>query len=534
MHDMKQDPLPNGESLNSHDKNSLTPESSSSKINRRKFVEVVASGALAFTIVPRHVLGGKNFIAPSDKVTLAYIGVGTEGIREMLPLLAVEGFQVVAVCDPNAEARGYRDWDKDGLRDEIRTAIKNPNWNTGGDNLIPGGRENGKSIIETFYANVRPELKYKGCTAYADFRELLEKEKDLDAVKIMTPDHLHALIATAALKRKKHVLMHKPLSNRLLEGKKLLEVVRASDRITHLLPWDANGSMEPVMKWINDGSIGTLLEVHNWTNRPVWPQYPTLPVDTTPVPSGLDWNLWLGPEADRPYSPNYTNMVFRGWYDFGGGSMADMGYYSLWTVFNALQLDSPTVVEPTLSHAVDMRDSVPFEVRNDFSYPMASTTRFKYPAKGSRPAIDLIWYDGGMQPPCPQELAAANKQLPTEGMMFVGDKGKILAGFNVDNPRLLSHESEATETPRRRRGDMGERTKAALQLFIDACKSGKQYTGNFSESEHITEAINLYGVALRSGRLLKYDPVSRQITNAPEVNKYLSREYRTGFDPATI
>src|ERR1035438_4014149 len=111
--------------------------------DRRKFLGT-AAGVAAFTILPRHVLGGTGYIAPSDKVTLAYIGVGTEGIREMLPLLAVEGFQVVAVCDPNAEARGYRDWDKDGLRDEIRTAIKNPGWNTGGDNLIPGGRENGK------------------------------------------------------------------------------------------------------------------------------------------------------------------------------------------------------------------------------------------------------------------------------------------------------------------------------------------------------------------------------------------------------
>jgi hypothetical protein len=503
-----------------------------SSINRRKFVEVMATGALAFTIVPRHVLGGKNFIAPSDKITIAYVGCGTQGLRELLPMLSVPSIQVVAVCDPNREARGYRDWAKDWLRNEIRAAIKKADWNSGGDNMIPGGRENGKSIVDTYYANVLPSDQFKGCSAYADFRELLDKEKGLDAVKIMTPDHLHGVFAMAALKRNKHVLMHKPLSNRLLEGKKLISAARSSKNITHLIPWDSNGSMDQVMKWINDGSIGTLMEVHNWTNRPVWPQYPTLPTENVPVPDGLDWNLWLGPEADRPYSPNYTNMVFRGWYDFGGGSMADMGHYSLWTVFNALQLTAPTVIEPSLSHVVGMHDPVPFQVQNDFSFPMASSVRFKYPANGSRPPVDLCWYDGGIRPAVPMELLQQDKDLPAEGMMFVGDKGKILAGFNVDNPQLLSE--KAPEPAKTGPYSEGDRMKAALQLFADSCKSGKQYPGSFSESEHLTEAINLYAVALRSRHLLKYDAVNMKITNSVDANKYLSRDYRTGWDPASI
>ncbi|HEY4154216.1 MAG TPA: Gfo/Idh/MocA family oxidoreductase [Puia sp.] len=532
---MKEEILPDDKSPNTPEMNRISAPGSNARINRRKFVEVAASGALAFTIVPRHVLGGKDFVAPSDKITLAYIGVGTQGIRELLPLLTMQQIQVTAVCDPNKEARGYRDWSKDGLRNEIRKTIKNPDWNSGGDNLIPGGRENGKSIVDSFYANVRPEQKFKGCTAYADFRELLDKEKDLDAVKVMTPDHLHGLIATAALKKNKHVLMHKPLSNRVLEGKNLIELARSSKKITHLVPWDSNGSMETVMNWINGGSIGTLLEVHDWTNRPVWPQYTTLPVDTPPVPEGLDWNLWLGPEADRPYSPNYTNMVFRSWYDFGGGSMADMGYYSLWTVFNALQLENPVEIEPNLSHHTDFKDSVPFRIHNDFSFPTSSTVRFKFPAKGSRPPVELCWYDGGMRPACPAELAAENKELPIEGMMFVGDKGKILAGFNVQDPRLLGPKGmEGTGNAKAGRPAQEEKMETSLQLFIDACKSGKQYPGSFAEADHIMEAINLYAVALRSGHLLKYDAAARQISNFPEANKYLSREYRTGWDPATI
>ncbi len=131
-------------------------------------------------------------------------------------------------------------------------------------------------------------------------------------------------------------------------------------------------------------------------------------------------------------------MVFRGWYDFGGGSMADMGHYSLWTVFNALQLQGPTIIEPNLSHVCGMHDPVPFQIKNNFSFPMASSVRFKYPANGSRPAVDLCWYDGGMRPPIPAELLEENKELPAEGMMFVGDKGKILAGFNVQNPQIIS------------------------------------------------------------------------------------------------
>ena len=503
-------------------------------IDRRKFVKEAAAVAAGLTIIPRYVLGGKDFVAPSDKITLAYIGIGTQGIRELLPLLANPQFQVIAVCDPNKDAVGYKDWSKDGLKNEIRSAIDSPAWEAGGDHIIPGGRDNGKSIVETFYANKRPELKFQGCAAYADVRELLAKERDLDALKILTPDHLHGVLAIAAIKRGKHVLLHKPLSNRLLEGKKVIELARGSKSITHLIPWDSNGSMETVMSWINAGAIGTLTEVHNWTNRPVWPQFPAIPADTPPVPPGLDWDLWLGPEASRPYHPNYTNMLFRGWYDFGGGSMADMGHYSLWTVFNALKLNSPHTIIPNLSHVCGMHDPVPYRIVNDFSFPMASTVRFMYPANGSRPAVDLCWYDGGMQPQIPTELLQAGKALPQEGMMFVGTEGKILAGFNVQNPLLLSGKKMATGNEKPDQRSQVEQTSAALPLFVEACKSGKQYPGNFIEAEYLTEAVNLYAVALRTGKLLKYDAANLQITNVPEANKFLGRDYRTGWDPATI
>lgn len=211
--------------------------------------------------------------------------------------------------------------------------------------------------------------------------------------------------------------------------------------------------------------------------------------------------------------------------------MADMGHYSLWTVLKALELEAPTIVEPNLSHVCGIRDSTAFQVKNDFSFPMASSVRFKYPAKGSRSAINLIWYDGGMRPPVPEELYEDNKELPAEGMMFVGDKGKILAGFHVDNPQLIPEKRMAGRTIQ----EVKEKDRSlGFRLFMDAIKAGGQCPGSFREAGPITEAVNLYAVALRAGRMLKYDAANRKITNVPDANKYLIREYRKGWNPESI
>src|SRR2546430_2855023 len=187
------------------------------RLSRRKFVLSGSAAAAAFAIVPRHVLGGSGFVPPSEKITLAYIGCGTQGLREMPTLLAMPEVQIVAVCDPVKESQAYVDWSRDGLRSEIARSLGNPDWRRNAPG-IPGGREVAREIIETSYANQKRSGKFSGCAAYADFRELLEKEKDVAAVKIMTPDHLHATISIAAMKRGKHVIMHKPLANRLHEA----------------------------------------------------------------------------------------------------------------------------------------------------------------------------------------------------------------------------------------------------------------------------------------------------------------------------
>ncbi len=504
-----------------------------SGISRREFLGTAAASA-AFTIVPSYVLGGPGVVAPSDKITLAYIGTGTQGLREMLPLLAAPEIQIVSVCDPSKYAVGYRDWSGDSLLREIRTTLGKPDWNTEG--VIPGGREVAKDIVETYYAAKRPGGTFAGCSSYADFRELLDKEKDLDAVKIMTPDHLHGVISIAAMKKGKHVIMHKPIANRLEEARLVIDTARGKGVATHFMPWDANGSMEQVLAWIKDGSIGTLREVHNWTNRPVWPQYTSIPTDAPAVPEGFDWDLWLGPEAARPYHPNYTHMVFRGWYDFGGGSMADMGHYSLWSVFKALELGSPASVEPRLSHTCEFNDVVPKRVKNDFSFPTASVVRFKYPAQGERAAVDLIWYDGGMRPPTPPELEEDNKELPPEGLMFVGDRGKAVAAFFLENPQLIPekrmHGLPPAPAPRER---VPGEVSPGLRQWMAAARGDKQQSpGSFLNAGPISEAVNLYAIALRTGRKLLYDSVNRKITNVPEANQYLSREYRKGWEPQSL
>ena len=518
-----------------------------------------ATGISTFLIVPRHVLG-QGFVAPSDQVALGYLGCGTQGLREMMSLLPHPDIRVVAVCDPNKDSNDYRDWGP-GLGNQIGQFLQNTSWREGRTG-IPGGRDVGREVVEGYYAKNRTSGSYKGCTAYADFRELLDKEKDLNGVKIMTPDHLHATIAIAAMKKGKHVMLHKPLANRMNEVKLAIETARQTKVATHFIPWENNGTMEYIMNWIKDDQIGTLREVHNWSNRPVWPQYTGLPTETPPVPAGFDWDLWLGPEKHRPYHPNYTHMTFRGWYDFGAGSVADMGHYSLWAVFKALEWGPPISAEPMASGFLTMRDLQPVRPRNDYAFPMACILRFKFAPSGNRPAVDLFWYDGGMRPPTPPELEEDNREMPAEGMMFVGDKGKIMSGFMLAGQRIIpekkwlaySGPKPPADTPAgggRRgaggrggaagRGGMGSGLFSSgiggasspaqgLAEWIAAVRGGPQTPSSFLLAGPISEMVNLGAVALRAGTKVVYDSAGMKITNVPEANKYLTRDYRKGWE----
>ena len=510
-----------------------TNQSQPPTLSRRKFIRTGGAAAAAFTIVPRHVLGGQGFVPPSEKITLAYIGCGTQGLREMLRMLTMPEVQIVAVCDPVKDGHDYVDWSRDGMRSAIGGAMGKPDWRRGAPG-IPGGRDVAKELIETCHANQRAAEKFKGCATYADFRELLEKEKDVNAVKIMTPDHLHATISIAAMKKGKHVLMHKPLANRLQEARWVVETARRTKVATHFLPASDGAQIRAIKAWIDDGAIGKLREVHNWSNRPMWPQYPAIPTDRPPVPEGFDWSLWLGPSLDRPYHPHYTHAVFRGWYEFGGGSLADMGHYSLWPVFREFDLDAPVAVESRPAHACALNGNVAVTLKNDYSFPAACTIRWKFAAKGNRPPLDLFWYDGSIKPPTPEELETG--ELQPEGMMFVGDSGKILAGFRGENPQIIPEQKmrayrtakNLPEPARQQRGQGQGRSDAA---WVEAFKGGKPTYGDFLLAGPISDAFTLGAVSLRlGGRRLLFDSAGARVTNVPEANKHLVREYRTGWE----
>jgi len=496
------------------------------------------AAASAFAIAPRHVLGGQGFVAPSEKITLACIGFGTQAIREIGPILARPEVQVVAMCDVEKDGVNYLEWGKNDIRNAIRELIQNPTWREG-SNHVPGGRDVGKEIVETYYGKLRGKDQFKGCATYVDFRDLLENEKDVTAVKVMTPDHTHATISIAALKKGKNVIVHKPLANRVLEGRAVIETAREKKIATHFLPASEGAGQKEALDMIKNGAIGTLREIHNWSMRPMWPQFPTLPTDSPPVPKDFDWTLWLGPSLDRPYNPSYTHTNFRGWYEFGGGSIADMGHYSLWPIFQLLELESPVSVESTPSHICGVSDQICYRIKNDFSFPAACTVRMKFAAKGPRDALDIFWYDGGIKPPVPEELVAQNKELEEEGMMFIGDKGKILGGFHSDNPQLLPEAKmrsyrEAHPSPESQSGGNGRRGGGRFgreTTWVTAFKGGPSSYGDFLLAGPITDAVNLVSISLRlGGRRLLWDSANAKITNLPEANRLLTREYRPGWE----
>ncbi|NIS51688.1 MAG: Gfo/Idh/MocA family oxidoreductase [Phycisphaerae bacterium] len=501
---------------------------SKKKLNRRKFLRSAAASSIAFAVVPRKVLGGSGYVAPSDKVTIANIGCGTQGLREMPGMLQNRDVQIVAVCDSNKFTTDYIDWSSNGIVNGIRTTLQDPTW---GESIegIPGGRDIGRDYVEKYYAKNTSSGKYRGCNSYEDFRELLDKEKDLDAVKIMTPDHLHATIAIAAMKKGKHVVTHKPIANRVSEGRLAIETARKTKVITHLLAWRDRPENELTLKWIKDGVIGKLKEIHNWSNRPVWPQWMSNPTDTPPIPKGFNWQLWLGPVPDRPYHPNYTHNVFRGWYDFGGGSIADMGHYSLFPLFQTLGINTaPISAEAYGTTTRTIVDQVCMEVRNDVAFPYSCMVRFRFPKQKILPPFDLFWYDGGIKPFPPEELEKDNKSLPREGMMFVGDKGKILAGFRGENPQIIPEKKmKAYSGPKQiPQQDRQRRSNS----WVNSIKTNQESPGSFLLAGPVTETINLAAVALRAGTRVDYDSKNMKITNSQQANKYLIREYRKGWE----
>ena len=503
---------------------------SKNQIDRRNFIGKLAgtaTTAATFSIVPRSVLG-KGHIPPSDRITVANIGCGTQGLSEMPGMLQNEHIQVVAVCDVNKYSTDYVDWSTTRITSSIRNTLKDKNW---GKFIkgIPGGRDLAQKYIEDYYAKNLADGSFKGVASYEDYRELLDKENDIDAVKIMTPDHHHGWMALEAMKKGMHVITHKPIANRLAEGRMAIAAATKYDVRTHLLAWEEKPAYHLIKSWIDDGVIGNLKEIHNWSFRPVWPQYMGKPQDSKPIPSGFNWDLWLGPEKDRPFHPQYTFNTFRGWYDFGGGSIADMGHYSLFPLFRVMGIHtSPLTAKAYGTVYRTTVNNVCRAINNKEAFPYSCMYKFQFPKQESLPSFDLYWYDGGMKPFAPEELEIDGKDIEPEGLLFVGDKGKILAGFQGSNPRIIPR-AKMDAYPGNKEHDKS-RPERRSDTWARAIKSGEESPGSFRYAQPITDMINLGAIALRRGKKVEFDEKEMKITNDDTADQMIYRDYREGWE----
>jgi len=504
-----------------------TPANPRNVVSRRQFLAGAGAAAAAVSIASRDVLGGAKHVPPSVKINVAYIGCGTQGLRQLMPALQKPEINIVAVCDPNRKSDDYIEWGRHEVNDKVGKFLEDPAWAAGARGGLCG-REVGQEIVNRYYGKQKRSGQANPCRAYLDFRELLAQEKDLDAVYVMTPEHLHGVIAVRAMRKGKHVITHKPISNVLHEVRVARDTARETGVATQLFCAADTATTPTISEWIAGGAIGPVREVHNWSSRPFWPQGMTeRPAETPAVPEGFDWNLWLGPAAHRPYHPAYTHAVFRGWYDFGTGALGDMGHYSFHQIFEILQLGSPLTVEATRSQYWKIEDFGWHKQVNLLSYPRASTIHWQFPARGDRPPVTLHWYDGGLRPPLPSELEEDGEEMPEEGLLFVGDSGKLLSGFTGENPRLI---------PKARMRDFKEPPKTLprpieeLDQFIRACHGGPASDASFENAYPFAETILLGTIALRVNRKLRWDSEKMEFTNSKEANDLKTRQNRAGWE----
>lgn len=523
---------------------------SSKKLSRRAFTAGVSATA-AFTIVPRQVLGGSGYIAPSDRINLGVIGLGRQGLFIMMNLLQLPEIQVTSVCDVNQRSKDYAEYSDNATLTAARKLLGAGYENWGDDWASPGrvqltksfstslgigGREPARQLVDAYYTSRRqatggPEksAEYSGCAAYSDFREMLAKESNLDAVYIATPDHWHALISIAAMRKGKHVLCQKPMAHSIGEARRMASVAREMKVATALPvnnPYTSGNRL--IREWILDGAIGKVKEVHNWTTRPYWPQGIERPREAMPVPSGFNWDMWLGPAQFRPYNKAYLPFVWRGWYDFGCGSFGDMGCYSFAGIFRNLDLTPPVAVEATTGESYEE------------SFPQSSIVHLDFPAKGTRGELRLSWYDGGLHPPRPSGLSEQDQQLfkhRQEGVLYLGDKGFILAGFNGNNPRVYpanpKYESvmPAVMPPAANTGLPAPVVRdAAIDAWIGSIKRGTPALTAFDIQAPVTEAFLLGCITQRlPGEKLNWDAAQMKVTNNEKANALVDPAYRSEY-----
>ena len=498
------------------------------KISRRDFLTGTAIAAAGLMIVPRHVLGGPGHTAPSDRLNIAGIGVGGMGMSNMR---ALAGENIVALCDVDWR---YTEKSFRGMVDGLeKTQARLDKAQTAKERMeLQHEIEQTKLLVGKFGSIKR----------HTDYRRMLEQQKDIDAVVIATPDHLHAVIASAAMSLGKHVYLQKPLTWSIYEARHLSRKAQENPRLVTQMGNQGHSTDDArlINEYIASGAIGEVREVHAWTNRPLgyWPQGVPRPqprpqpdsaswnedavmdrlanamAGNYPKPEGLAWDLFLGPGPVVEYHPLYHPFNWRGWVDWGVGAIGDMGAHLIDSPFWSLDLGFPTSVETV---------STPF---NGASYPMATMTYYDFPARGSRPPVRLTWYDGALLPPTLKALGAEHVNKDG-GVLYVGDKGDLVHETYGANPHLLPRSlHDSVGTPPQKYA----RIKTSHEMnWVDACKGKTEASSPFPYAARLTEVMLLGIVSLRAGGKIEYDAENMRITNLPEANAFLQREYREGW-----
>ena len=451
---------------------------------RRNFLQTsaaLAGAAAAVTIVPRQVLGGPRNIAPSEKMNIAGIGFGGMGAANLANL---EAENIVALCDVDHDY-----------------------------------------AASTFQ-------KYPQAKPYKDYRLMLDNQKDIDGVVIATPDHTHAVIALAAIKAGKHVYCQKPLTHTVYEARRLAQAAKECKVATQMgIQGHSGEGHRLICAWVAAGLIGEVREVDAWCSLSYYPwghapwscSWSDRPKEAPPVPASLNWDLWIGPAAMRPYHRAYHPRTWRCFWDFGCGMMGDRGAHTLDAVVSALKLGPPTSVEATSCGGTP--EVHPLSAIVTFRFPARQDPNPNYHSDGPRP-LKLTWYEG-TRPPRPDDLEDG-RRVPAEGGVFIkGDQGTIMAGVYGESPRII---------PEQKMKELKLPPKTPLvrgtheQDWVRACKTGAAAGADFAYSGPLTETCLLGNIAKRVDGRIVWDAENVKITNSPEANQWVRTEYRKGWE----
>ncbi|WP_146521180.1 Gfo/Idh/MocA family protein [Stieleria varia] len=481
------------------DDSRLPRRSDGPTLNRRQWL--AAGGAIsAAAIVPRHVLGGPRFVAPSDKINVALVGAGGRGLQNARELMKLSDVRIPIVVDPAQQ------WD---LKDFYYRGL--------------AGREPVRQIIETHFRENEPGFQ---CRGLADFREMLaEPNNGIDAILCATPDHLHATVSIAAMKAGKHVYCEKPLTHNVAEARRVAEVARESGVATQMgNQGHSRDTIRETCELIWAGAIGDVQAVHAWVPATRWNKgMQAPPTDSQPLPAGLDWDLWCGPRVPPDFHSAYAPVAWRDFWTFGCGAMGDFGCHDLDSAVWALDLGMPTSVE---MHAAGNThpDMAPWGEIGYFDFSSARVG--KDPNK--RSPIRVHWYSGGLKPSRPTQLPHGTN-LPSRGVLFIGSEGVLVCG-GAGGPADLY--------PVKRREAVGQvpqslpRSAGHHRDWIDAIKGQGSASSEFHYGAKLTEITLLGLVALRSRERIEYDAEAMKVTNSDPADQLLHGQYRNGWELA--